>query len=133
MDKSNTKMAGVYGVLLLAWWSGWLALDAWRIEHLLTNVDKWVSFRQDILICVVTSTLSAIAMMVHAKKINAVYALLGCLAATLAIMLAHVGGTSFINWQFNTALFWTWFSGVGFGLTILLPVVTFFAAKFLDY
>jgi len=133
MDKTNTKMAGVYGVLLLAWWGGWLALDAWRIEHLLTNVDKWVGFRQDILICVVASVLSAIAMMVHVKKINAVYTLLGCLAVILAIMIAVVGGTSFIHWQFNTALFWNWFSGVGMSLALLLPSMTYIVANILDY
>ncbi|MFA1240883.1 hypothetical protein ACCC84_21480 [Serratia odorifera] len=132
MDKTNTKMAGVYGVLLLAWWGGWLALDAWRIEHLLTHVDKWVSFRQDILICVGSSALSAIAMMVHAKKINAVYTLLGCLAVILAIMIVCVGGTSFIDWKINAELFWTWFSGVGLGLALIVPFVTYIVGNILD-
>lgn len=111
---------------------GWLALDAWRIEHLLTHVDKWVSFRQDILICVVSSALSAIAMMVHAKKINAVYTLLGCLAVILAIMIVCVGGTSFIDWKINAALFWTWFSGVGLGLALIVPFVTYIVGNILD-
>ncbi|WP_241390477.1 MULTISPECIES: hypothetical protein [Serratia] len=133
MDKTNTKMAGVYGVLLLAWWGGWLALDAWRIEHLLTHVDKWVSFRQDILICVVSSAVSAIAMMVHEKSINAVYTLLGCLAVILTLMILFVGGNSFISWQFNSALFWTWFSGVGISLALLLPFMTYIVANILDY
>ncbi|BEN04652.1 hypothetical protein SMETH2_47830 (plasmid) [Serratia marcescens] len=133
MGKTNTTMAGVYGVLLLAWWGGWLALDAWRIEHLLTNVDKWVSFRQDILICVVSSSVSVICMLVHAKKINAVYALLGCLAVILTFMILFVGGNSFIHWQFNSALFWTWFSGVGMSLALLLPFMTYIVANILDY
>jgi len=70
MDKTNTKMAGVYGFLLLAWWGGWLTLDAWRIEYLLTNVDKWEGFRRDILLCVLSAMFSVLALMMHSRKKN---------------------------------------------------------------
>ena len=48
---TERKMTGLYVFLLLAWWGGWLALDMWRIEHLLTDADKWAGFRRDILWC----------------------------------------------------------------------------------
>jgi hypothetical protein len=70
MDKTNIKMAGVYAGLLLAWWGGWLTLDAWRTEHLLTNVDKWVEFRQDIIFCAISAMFSVLALLMHERKKN---------------------------------------------------------------
>lgn len=94
MGETNTKMAGVYGVLLLVWWGGWLALDAWRIEYLLTNVDKWEGFRRDILLCAISAMFSVLALMMHARKKTAVWSLVFTLALMLIITALIVGGSS---------------------------------------
>lgn len=101
MDKTNIKMAGVYAGLLLAWWGGWLTLDAWRTEHLLTNVDKWVEFRQDIIFCVISAMFSVLALLMHERKKTAVWSLVFTLAVMLIITALIVGGSSFIYWQFK--------------------------------
>lgn len=132
MDKTNAKMAGVYGFLLLAWWGGWLTLDAWRIEYLLTNVDKWEGFRRDILLCVISAMFSVLALMMHVRKKTAVWSLVFILALMLITTALIVGGSSFIHWQFNTALFWTLYQWSGLVPLGLVPLVTFFIAR-IDY
>jgi hypothetical protein len=129
MDKSNKRMAGVYGVLLLAWWSGWLALDAWRIEHVLTNADKWEGFRRDILLCAGSAMMSFLALMMHDRKKTAVLGLVITLAVMLLIAIAIVCGSSFIHWQINTALFLTVSQWFGLVPLALVPLVIFALAR----
>ena len=74
---TERKTAGLYVFLLLAWWGCWLALDAWRIEHLLTDADKWAGFRRDILCCVVSSAISVVFLMISDEKRLVVYGQLG--------------------------------------------------------
>lgn len=65
---TERKMTGLYVFLLLAWWGGWLALDMWRIEHLLTDADKWAGFRRDILWCAGSAALSLFFLMTGPNK-----------------------------------------------------------------
>ncbi|HGM6879018.1 TPA: hypothetical protein ACKQDI_004777 [Serratia marcescens] len=133
MDKTNIKMAGVYAGLLLAWWGGWLTLDAWRTEHLLTNVNKWVEFRQDIIFCAISAMFSVLALLMHERKKTAVWSLVFTLAVMLIITALIVGGSSFIHWQFNTAMFWSLYQWAGLVPLALVPFVTFFLARIDDF
>lgn len=65
---TERKMATLYVFLLMAWWGGWLALDVWRIEHLLTDADKWAGFRRDILWCAGSAVVSVIFFMATPEK-----------------------------------------------------------------
>jgi hypothetical protein len=126
---TERKTAGLYVFLLLAWWGCWLALDAWRIEHLLTDADKWPSFRRDILCCVVSSAISVVFLMMNYEKKLAVYGLLGCLALIVAIPTAIVVGDAFIHWKLDMSLFSIAISGAGLAMAVILPFVTFLMAR----
>jgi hypothetical protein len=126
---TERKTAGLYVFLLLAWWGCWLALDAWRIEHLLTDADKWAGFRRDILCCVVSSAISVVFLMMNDEKKLAVYGLLGCLALIVAIPTAIVVGDAFIHWKLDMSLFSIAISGAGLAMAVILPFVTFLMAR----
>ncbi|WP_199635044.1 hypothetical protein JEM67_00230 (plasmid) [Serratia sp. PAMC26656] len=126
---TERKMAGLYVFLLLAWWGSWLALDAWRIEHLLTDADKWAGFRRDILWCAASAVLSVIFFMITAEKRLAVYVLLGCLALTVSISSAFVFGDAFIHWKFDMLLLSMTISWVGIVTVGMLPLTAFLMAR----
>jgi len=126
---TGRKMTGLYVFLLLAWWGGWLVLDMWSIEHLLTDADKWAAFRRDILWCAGSAALSVIFAMVTAEKKLAVYTLLLCLAMPVGILAAYVLGDAFIHWRFDMQLFSDAIWVVGVATMGMLPFAAFFTAR----
>lgn len=127
---TERKMAGLYVFLLLAWWGGWLALDVWRIEHLLTDADKWAGFRRDILWCAGSATLSLFFLMTGSNKKFSAYALSVCLALIVPISVAIVAGSSFIHWEFDVPMFLMMHTCAGWVMTLVVPLMTFFSARF---
>lgn len=127
---TERKMAGVYVFLLLAWWGGWLALDMWRIEHLLTDADKWAGFRRDILWCAGSAALSLFFLMTGSNKKSSAYALSVCLALIVPISVAIVAGSSFIHWEFDVPMFLMMHTCAGWVMTLVVPLMTFFSARF---
>lgn len=126
---TERKMTGLYVFLLLAWWGSWLALDVWRIEHLLTDADKWAGFRRDILWCAGSAVVSVILFMITAEKKFAVYVLLGFLAAAVGISTAFVVSDAFIHWGFDMSLFSMAISVVGIAMVPMLPLAAFLVAR----
>lgn len=127
---TERKMTGLYVFLLLAWWGGWLALDMWRIEHLLTDADKWAGFRGDILWCAGSAALSLIFLMAGTNKKSSAYALSVCLALIVPISVAIVAGSSFIHWEFDVPMFLMMHTCAGWVMTLVVPLMTFFSARF---
>ncbi|BEM75615.1 hypothetical protein SME36J_50380 (plasmid) [Serratia marcescens] len=109
---TERKMTVLYVFLLLAWWGGWLALDVWRIEHLLTDADKWAGFRRDILWCAGLAVVSVIF-------------LLGLLAAAVGISAVFVVSDAFIHWRFDMSLLSMSISVVQIAMVPMLPFVAF--------
>nr|WP_172691727.1 hypothetical protein [Serratia marcescens]SAY46498.1 Uncharacterised protein [Serratia marcescens] len=126
---TERKMTGLYVFLLLVWWGGWLALDVWRIEHLLTDADKWAGFRRDILWCAGSAVVSVILFMATAEKKFAVYVLLGLLAAAVGISTAVVVSDAFIHWGFDMSLFSMAISVVKTAMVPMLPFAAFLVAR----
>lgn len=122
---TERKMTGLYVFLLLAWWGGWLALDMWRIEHLLTDADKWAGFRRDILWCAGSAVVSVILFIKTAEKKFAVYVLLGFLAAAVGISTAFVVSDAFIHGRFDMSLLSGAISVVGLATVPMLPLAAF--------
>ncbi len=127
---TERKMTGLYVFLLLAWWGSWLALDMWRIEHLLTNADKWAGFRRDILWCAGSAALSLFFLMTGTNKKSSAYALSVCLALIVPISVAIVAGSSFIHWEFDVPMFLMMHTCAGWVMTLVVPLMTFFSARF---
>ncbi|KDA40372.1 hypothetical protein BMG523Draft_04825, partial [Frankia sp. BMG5.23] len=113
-----------------AWWGGWLALDMWRIEHLLTDADKWADFRRDILWCAGSAALSLFFLMTGPNKKSSAYALSVCLALIVPISVAIVAGSSFIHWEFDVPMFLMMHTCAGWVMTLVVPLMTFFSARF---
>lgn len=126
---TERKMTGLYVFLLLAWWGGWFALDMWRIEHLLTDADKWAGFRRDILWCTGAAVVSVILFMATAEKKFAVCVLLGFLAAAVGISTAFVVSDAFIHWGFDMSLLSDAISVVGIAMVPMLPFAAFLVAR----
>ncbi|QDL35776.1 hypothetical protein [Serratia liquefaciens] len=126
---TERKMAALYVFLLMAWWGGWLALDMWRIEHLLTDADKWAVFRRDILWCAGSAALSLFFLMTGPNKQFSAYTLLGVLALIVLIFTAIVAGSSFIHWEFDVPMFLMAHTCAGWVMTLAVPLVTFFSAR----
>jgi hypothetical protein len=126
---TERKMTGLYVFLLLAWWGGWLALDVWRTEHLLTDADKWAGFRRDLLKCTASAVVSVFLFMMTAEKKFAVYVLLGFLAAAVGISTAFVVSDAFIHWRFDMSLLSDAISMVGIATALMLPFAAFFVAR----
>ncbi|MDL4454890.1 hypothetical protein QRZ34_28150 [Klebsiella michiganensis] len=122
---TERKMATLYVFLLMAWWGGWLALDVWRIEHLLTDADKWAGFRRDILWCAGSAVVSVIFFMATPEKKHAVYVLLGLLAAAVGISAVFVVSDAFIHWRFDMSLLSMAISVVQIAMVPMLPFVAF--------
>lgn len=127
---TERKMTGLYVFLLLAWWGGWLALDMWRIELLLTDADKWAGFRRDILWCAGSAALSLFFLMTGSNKKSSAYALSLCLALIVPISVAIVAGSSFIHWEFDVPMFLMMHTCAGWVMTLVVPLMTFFSARF---
>ncbi|MDQ9544579.1 hypothetical protein [Serratia marcescens] len=127
---TERKMTGLYVFLLLTWWGGWLALDMWRIEHLLTDADKWAGFRRDILWCAGSAALSLFFLMTGTNKKSSAYALSVCLALIVPISVAIVAGSSFIHWEFDVPMFLMMHTCAGWVMTLVVPLMTFFSARF---
>ncbi|MBH3029576.1 hypothetical protein I5Q96_23295 [Serratia marcescens] len=127
---TERKMAGLYVFLLLAWWGGWLALDVWRIEYLLTDADKWAGFRRDILWWAGSAALSLFFLMTGPNKKSSAYALSVCLALIVPISVAIVAGSSFIHWEFDVPMFLMMHTCAGWVMTLVVPLMTFFSARF---
>ncbi|HGM5057370.1 TPA: hypothetical protein ACKP2K_004931 [Serratia marcescens] len=126
---TERKMTGLYVFLLLAWWGSWLALDVWRIEHLLTDADKWAGFRRDILWCAGSAALSLFFLMIGPNKKFSAYALSVCLALIVPISVAIVAGSSFIHWEFDVPMFLMMHTCAGWVMTLVVPLMTFFSAR----
>ncbi|MCU7064543.1 hypothetical protein K7R09_22345 [Serratia ureilytica] len=122
---TERKMTGLYVFILLAWWGGWLALDAWRIENLLTDADKWAGFHRDLLWCTASAVVSAFLFIMTAEKKFAVYVLLGFLAAAVGISTAFVVGDAFIHGRFDMSLLSDAISVVGIAMVPMLPLAAF--------
>ncbi|MEL5415005.1 hypothetical protein PTR35_22005 [Serratia nevei] len=122
---TERKMTGLYVFLLLAWWGGWLALDAWRIEHLLTNADKWAGFRRDLIGCTGSAVICVFLFIMTYEKKFAIYVLLSFLAAAVGISSAFVVMDALIHWRFDMSLLSDAISAVGMAMVSMLPLAAF--------
>ncbi|OPJ90861.1 hypothetical protein B1H39_24005 [Serratia marcescens] len=102
----------------------------WRIEHLLTDADKWAGFRRDILWCAGSAALSLFFLMTGPNKKASAYALSVCLALIVPISVAIVAGSSFIHWEFDVPMFLMMHTCAGWVMTLVVPLMTFFSARF---